>query len=384
MVNISIGHQELQQAAADVRNRKGELQQFLRQAASAVEQVTGAAYRTRTASREFRNAHTEWNQATGDLVNRLEEVARAIEETRQRDEQTDRDAAGRVGNIRGNGGGGGGGGGAAVGAAAGGGAAAVGGAAVARARHQGGGPPGSTPGGSGGPGNRGPAGPGGPGGGGPGGPGGPPGTPRSPAGAGGPGDGDRVNPRGQPFPDNRTGERYGHQTWGQAQRRLTPEQRDALLDYAGSNHQRLNAAHRGEVPMNDHMARQTRHLDEALGLQRTPEPIHVVRVTSPREFGFPRDGLEQVRQLRPGDTFRMPGYTSTTLGPNANYSSPEFKPVCLDIMVSRGVPAMFLDGVRGMPEGELLLGRGLTYEVLGPPVTRSDGYVHVPVRIRPR
>jgi uncharacterized protein YukE len=111
MANISIGHQELQQAAADVRARMGELQQFLDQASRAVEQVTGRAYRTRTASGEFQNAHAEWNQATSELINRLEEVARAIEETRQRDEQADQEAAGRVGNIRGNGGGGGGGGG---------------------------------------------------------------------------------------------------------------------------------------------------------------------------------------------------------------------------------------------------------------------------------
>jgi WXG100 family type VII secretion target len=101
MANISIGHQELQQAASDVRNRKGELQQFLTQAARAVEQVTGNAYRTRTASREFRNAHAEWNQATGELIGRLEEVASAIEQTKQRDEATDQQAAGRVGNIRG-------------------------------------------------------------------------------------------------------------------------------------------------------------------------------------------------------------------------------------------------------------------------------------------
>jgi WXG100 family type VII secretion target len=103
MPNISIGHQELQQAAADVRNSKSELQQFLRQAATAVEQVTGNAYRTRTASREFRNAHAEWNQATGELVARLEEVASAIEGARQRDEATDQQAAGRVGDIRGSG-----------------------------------------------------------------------------------------------------------------------------------------------------------------------------------------------------------------------------------------------------------------------------------------
>jgi WXG100 family type VII secretion target len=147
MANISIGHQELQQAAADVRNRKGELQQFLRQAASAVEQVTGRAYRTRTASREFRNAHDEWNQATGELINRLEEVARAIDETRQRDEQTDRDAAGRVGNIRGNRGGGSSG--AVVGAGVAGGAAAAS-AVAARSRASAAGTGGATGGGGGG------------------------------------------------------------------------------------------------------------------------------------------------------------------------------------------------------------------------------------------
>ena len=99
--NISMSHQEMMQAVADIRNRKTELSQFLQQSARTVETVTARAYKTRTASGEFRNAHTEWNQATGELIASLEEVAKGVEQTKQIDEQTDQNAAGQVGQIRG-------------------------------------------------------------------------------------------------------------------------------------------------------------------------------------------------------------------------------------------------------------------------------------------
>lgn len=99
--NVSMSHQDMQQAVADVRSRKDELKQFLQQASRAVEQVTARAYKTRTASGEFTNAHNEWNQATGQLVDSLEEVAGGVEQTKQIDEQTDQEAAGRVSQIRG-------------------------------------------------------------------------------------------------------------------------------------------------------------------------------------------------------------------------------------------------------------------------------------------
>jgi uncharacterized protein YukE len=98
--NISMSHQELQQAVADIRARKDELHQFLQQASRAVEQVTGRAYQTRTASGEFRNAHTEWNRSTGDLVGSLDQVADGVEQTRRIDEQTDQQARGQVSQIR--------------------------------------------------------------------------------------------------------------------------------------------------------------------------------------------------------------------------------------------------------------------------------------------
>jgi uncharacterized protein YukE len=104
--NVSIGHEELQAAAGDIRSRKDELKRFLQQASTTVEQVTGRAYRTRTASPELRSAHIEWNQATGQLVESLGQVADGLEQTRQIDEQTDQAARGRVSEIRGGGGGG--------------------------------------------------------------------------------------------------------------------------------------------------------------------------------------------------------------------------------------------------------------------------------------
>jgi uncharacterized protein YukE len=99
--NISMSHQELMSAAADIRARKDALKQFLQSASRTVEQVTGRAYRTRTASGEFKNAHTEWNRATGDLVESLTQVADGVEQTKSIDEQTDQQARGRVGEIRG-------------------------------------------------------------------------------------------------------------------------------------------------------------------------------------------------------------------------------------------------------------------------------------------
>jgi len=101
--NISMSHQEMQQAVGDIRARKDELKQFLDGAARTVEQVTGRAYQTRTASGEFRSAHNEWNRATGQLIGSLDQVADGVEQTRRIDEQTDQQAAGRVSEIRGTG-----------------------------------------------------------------------------------------------------------------------------------------------------------------------------------------------------------------------------------------------------------------------------------------
>jgi uncharacterized protein YukE len=91
--NISMSHQEMQQAVADIRNRRDELQQYLRQASVTVERVTAKAYRTRTASKEFSAAHKEWNQATGELIGSLDEVAKGVEQAKRIDEETDRQAA---------------------------------------------------------------------------------------------------------------------------------------------------------------------------------------------------------------------------------------------------------------------------------------------------
>jgi uncharacterized protein YukE len=149
--NISLRHQEMLQAAADIRASKDSMQQFLRQASRVVEEVTGRAYRSRTASPAFKDAHAEWNGATGELVESLVQLADGVEQTKGIDEQTDQQARGRVDEIRNAGGsrraGGGG-----TGIAAGGGAAAGSAAAVAgvgrAARSRGGG--GGTRGGGGG------------------------------------------------------------------------------------------------------------------------------------------------------------------------------------------------------------------------------------------
>jgi uncharacterized protein YukE len=139
--NVSLRHQEVLRAAADIRASKEAMQQFLGQASRVVETVTGQAYRSRTASPAFKEAHTEWNRATGDLVGSLTELADGVEQVKSIDEQTDQQARGRVDEIRGTGGGRGGGGGAA-GVAAGGGVAAGAGVAsgvAARTRSGGGG-----------------------------------------------------------------------------------------------------------------------------------------------------------------------------------------------------------------------------------------------------
>ena len=98
--NISMSHQELLQAVADIRTKQGELQQFLVTSSRTVEQVTGRAYRTRTASGEFRTAHNEWNSSTGQLIGSLEDVAKGVEETKRIDEETDRQTAARVRDLR--------------------------------------------------------------------------------------------------------------------------------------------------------------------------------------------------------------------------------------------------------------------------------------------
>ena len=99
--NISMSHQELMAAASEIRASKDSMQQFLQQASKAVEEVTGRAYRSRTASPAFKDAHAEWNRATGELVGSLDQLADGVEQTKSIDEQTDQQARGRVGEIRG-------------------------------------------------------------------------------------------------------------------------------------------------------------------------------------------------------------------------------------------------------------------------------------------
>jgi uncharacterized protein YukE len=99
--NISMSHQEIMAAASEIRASKDTMQQFLGQASRVVETVTGQAYRSRTASPAFKEAHTEWNRATGDLVGSLVQLAEGVEQTKSIDEQTDQQARGRVGEIRG-------------------------------------------------------------------------------------------------------------------------------------------------------------------------------------------------------------------------------------------------------------------------------------------
>jgi hypothetical protein len=167
------------------------------------------------------------------------------------------------------------------------------------------------------------------------------------------------------FGSNDEGAMYGRSTWSDAQGRLPAEQREALWGYSGEkapgsigppDYKEINGFLRDRSPGSAEISESVDSLDQALGIKPVPEDLVVIRETGSSAFDMP------VEQL-PGSVQHEPGYLSTALGPDPTFDPSATKPV-LHLEVPAETPAMYMDGVSQFPsERELLLGRGLSYQV---------------------
>lgn len=96
-----------------------------------------------------------------------------------------------------------------------------------------------------------------------------------------------------------------------------------------------------------------------------------------REVG--EDAFDRPIERLEGSVQTDPAYLSTALGSEPTFNPT--KPAVLHLEVPAGTPAMYMDGVSKYPsERELLLGRGLSYQV--DRVERQNGRWHIYGRVQ--
>ncbi|MCL2582818.1 MAG: hypothetical protein FWE35_10215 [Streptosporangiales bacterium] len=151
--------------------------------------------------------------------------------------------------------------------------------------------------------------------------------------------------------------------------KLTHEQDGAVRDYTGDAYGPLNKILRAERPLTGGFKDLARNLDQALHAQTVPENINVVRVTGEEAFtGAPMENLD-------GTSQHELGYMSTSLGSQPAVTAGAGS-VILHLEVPAGTPGMYVDPISSTPgEREVLLGRGLRYQITGS--TTIKGRWHV-------
>jgi ADP-ribosyltransferase exoenzyme len=185
------------------------------------------------------------------------------------------------------------------------------------------------------------------------------------------------------FASNAEGAAYGKETWQRAQQELSDEQRTALHGYstekypgevAQPDYKEINGCLRGFAPLTAEVAKSIEQIDQALSIQRVPENLTVLREVGPDAFDRPVEHLANTVQ-------RDPAYLSAALG-----SDPTFDPagtkIVVHLEVPAGTPGMYMGGVAEYSERELLLGRGLSYQV--DKVESVNGRWHVYGRVLSR
>ncbi|MFF9775120.1 ADP-ribosyltransferase [Streptomyces sp. NPDC013978] len=184
-----------------------------------------------------------------------------------------------------------------------------------------------------------------------------------------------ISPR--EFSSNEEGAEYGRETWKEAYEQLTPEQYEALRGYSDEkgpedlgppDYKEINGALRGYADSTAEVEESIARIDEAMELRPIPESVMVLRETGPEAFDRPVSKLE-------GSTQTDPAFFSTALGSDATFNSE--KDIVLHLEVPEGTPAMYMEQLAHYPERELLLGRGLEYEVSQVDPPGDDGRWHV-------
>jgi hypothetical protein len=155
------------------------------------------------------------------------------------------------------------------------------------------------------------------------------------------------------FNSRRAAADWGDRHWGEVARNLPTDVREAVEYYTSSGYRSINGQLRGaqDLPWVEH---KIALLDEAIARQAVPEDVIVWRGADGGAFsGHPVSDLA-------GRSFTEDGYMSTALG-DTEYVS---KPVLMKLRVPEGTPALYVDSISSFPgERELLLGRGMSYEV---------------------
>ncbi|MFI9329286.1 ADP-ribosyltransferase [Kitasatospora sp. NPDC052868] len=150
---------------------------------------------------------------------------------------------------------------------------------------------------------------------------------------------------------------FGARTWNDVAERLPAEQKDAVAKYTWGSDGEINGALRGTGPATPEASRLIPQLDKAVEAQRVPENIVVGRGTDLGHLGFDNP------QEMVGRSFTEQGYMSTSVGDMPSIYAG--KQGVLHLAVPEGTPGLWVEkvGRAGNSERELLLGRGLTWQV---------------------
>ncbi|MGP4115509.1 ADP-ribosyltransferase, partial [Streptomyces sp. 4N509B] len=167
------------------------------------------------------------------------------------------------------------------------------------------------------------------------------------------------------FVDNHDAMRYGAAHWNEYADNLPHAQRQAVHDYTVEpphpqgrpTYQDINGFLRGNEALGTpHVLDDIARIDEVMSGNPLPEDVIVVRGT-----GLGHYDVEPIDMM--GETFTDASYMSTSLGdPASAFAGRE---AVLHLRVPAGTPALWVERLSafGAGERELLLGRGLSYEV---------------------
>jgi len=197
--------------------------------------------------------------------------------------------------------------------------------------------------------------------------------------------------QGQPTYTNSEGHDFGDRVWRETIENLSPEQRQAIVDYTkelGSDrlpgeidYTDINKALRtGEGLENPHIAQTIQRIQQALETNPTPRDLTVVRGMNLKGEAFAGSPVSPQDLI--GKTIVNESFTSTTLGDTPpGFADLNQMNSVVHLDVPANTPALFIDSISANKgEGELLLGKGLRMEIIDA-VEDAQGRWHVYARV---
>lgn len=174
---------------------------------------------------------------------------------------------------------------------------------------------------------------------------------------------------------------YGTRVWGATMDRLTPARKQLLHDYTRGDSTLINDALRARALFLPGVREKTAELDEIVNMQPVSEAVEVYKTIQSGRL-FPDRPIGDVRE---GDRGEFLDFVSTAMHPDGieGLKNVERRDVDAAIEVSPGTPAIYLGDHSATPEErELLLGRGLPFEVTTAP-RMVEGRWDIGIRILP-